>query len=66
MSTSHTAVVRPRCRRRAVAWIVPPVIGRRKLVWLEIARPSVSGVGDHRVDAAVHQAERLFVGVGDG
>ena len=32
MSTSHTAVVRPRWRRRAVAWIVPPVMGRRKLV----------------------------------
>ena len=35
MSTSHTHVVRPRWRRRAVAWIVPPRIGRRKLVWLD-------------------------------
>jgi hypothetical protein len=35
MSTSHTQVVRPRWRRRAVAWIVPLRIGRRKLVWLE-------------------------------
>jgi len=42
MSTSHTAVVRPWWRRRAVAWIVPPVIGRRKLVWLEITRSPVS------------------------
>ena len=47
MSTSHTAVVRPRWRRRAVAWIVPPVIGRRKLVWLEIDA-AVAGVEARR------------------
>ena len=35
ISTSQTQVVRPRCRRRATAWIVPSTIGRRKLVWLE-------------------------------
>ena len=35
ISTSQTHVVRPRCRRRATAWIVPSTIGRRKLVWLE-------------------------------
>jgi hypothetical protein len=34
MSTSHTHVVRPRCRRVAVAWIVPSKIGRRNEVWL--------------------------------
>jgi hypothetical protein len=32
ISTSHTQVVRPRCRARATAVIVPAVIGRRKLV----------------------------------
>jgi NAD+ synthetase len=37
MSTSHSQVERPRWRRRASACTVPPVIGRRKLVWL--ARP---------------------------
>jgi hypothetical protein len=40
ISTSHTHVVRPRWRRVAVAWIVPCVIGRRKLVWFE--RPTAS------------------------
>ena len=35
MSTSQTHVVRPLWRRRAVAWIVPSTIGRRKLVWFE-------------------------------
>ena len=35
MSTSQTHVVRPLWRRRAVAWTVPPTIGRRKLVWLD-------------------------------
>src|SRR4051812_7171844 len=44
MSTSHTAVVRPLWRRRAVTWIVPCVTGRRKLVWLEIAVPGVPRV----------------------
>ena len=36
MSTSHTHVVRPRWRRRASAWIVPLVIGRRNEVWLDM------------------------------
>jgi hypothetical protein len=35
ISTSHTHVVRPRWRARATAWMVPAVIGRRKLVCVE-------------------------------
>ena len=35
MSTSQIQVVRPRWRRRARAWIVPSVIGRRNDVWLD-------------------------------
>ena len=34
-STSQTQVVRPRCLRRASAWTVPSVTGRRKLVWFD-------------------------------
>ena len=42
--------------------------GRRKLVWLETTRPLAGGqhVGDHRVDAAVDEPERLLERVGDG
>ena len=71
MSTSHTHVVRPRWRRRAVAWIVPPTIGRRKLVWFDrpiAVLPSSCdgdpggerghGLGHRGEDAAVHEARR--------
>ncbi len=35
ISTSHTHELRPRCLALATPWIVPAVIGRRKLVWLD-------------------------------
>ena len=35
-STSHNQVVRPLWRRRASAWMVPSLIGRRKLVWFDM------------------------------
>ena len=58
MSTSHTAVVRPPWRRRAMAWIVP-VGDRAQEARLVGDRAAVAGrerVGDHRVDAAVDEA----------
>ena len=59
ISTSHTHVVRPRWRRRASAWIVPSVIGRRKLVWFDspwAMRPSgitASAVASDVIDSAI-------------
>ncbi len=66
MSTSQTQVVRPRWRRRAVAWIVPCRIGRRKLVWLE--RPwavcpagwTARQVANEQIDSAIE----AFVALG--
>ena len=66
--------MRPRCLRVATAWIVPSVIGRRKLVWfdrpiadLAVARTTPIAVadrgqalGDRRVDAAVHEPGGLL------
>ena len=53
-STSHTHVVRPRWRRVARAWIVPSLIGRRKLVALE--RPVASCPCDTTTSAVAHEA----------
>ena len=71
--TSHTHVVRPRCRRVACAWTVPSVIGRRKLVLFdrpiaispsrhhrERGRQRGDRLGDRRVHAAVHEPGRLL------
>ncbi len=72
ISTSHTHVVRPRCCGSATAWIVPSVIGRRKLVWfdspmtmLPSGAPSAvpHEVIDSAIDAihpAVDEAHRLL------
>ena len=78
MSTSQTQVVRPRWRRRAVAWIVPCTIGRRKLVWLDSAlggHPVLAdrlpggdrgqALGDRGVDPAVDEPGRLLDLVAD-
>ena len=71
-STSQTQVVRPRWTRRAMAWIVPSRIERRKVEWFDMPRPMLpSGktptfvpnggecLRDRRVDAAVHEPDRL-------
>ena len=52
MSTSHTQVVRPRWRRRASAWIVPVVIGRRNEVWFDIP---CAALPDHVASARIRR-----------
>ena len=68
MSTSHTAVVRPPWRRRAVAWIVPARdrAQEARLVGDRAAAAGGHRVGDRRVDAAVDEPQRLLERVGDG
>ena len=78
ISTSQTQVVRPRWRAWAAAWIVPAVIGRRKLVEVREAAdrlPSAATaalgagggqrLGDRGVDAAMDQPGRLLELVAD-